>query len=40
MQNQMLLDAAIVLTPIALIFFPEFVGKIVGHFFNTREQEV
>jgi hypothetical protein len=40
MQHQMLLDVAIVITPIALIFFPEFVGLIVQCFFNTRKQEL
>jgi hypothetical protein len=37
MQQPMLIDVLIVAIPVALIFFPEFVERIVQHFFGAKE---
>jgi hypothetical protein len=37
MQQQMLIDVLIVVTPVALIFFPEFIERIVQRFFGAKE---
>jgi hypothetical protein len=37
MQHRMLIDVLIVTAPVALIFFPEFVERVVQRLFGAKE---